>query len=222
MERLRIPTPEPATPQAVAEAIGQIARSFQWSGPIGCGFPAVVRDGIVRTAANIDSTWIGTDAAHLISETTGCPAVVLNDADAAGLAEMRFGAGRGAGGVVLMVTVGTGLGTALFTHGRLVPNSELGHVFLHDMKAEHYASDAVRKRLDLPWEEWGSRFSEYLRHLENLFWPDLIIIGGGASKRFEKFSGSLVLRTPVAPAALLNNAGMIGAAVAAAEAGRSG
>lgn len=220
-ERVRIPTPEPATPEAVAAAVRQVAASFGWSGPMGCGFPAVMRGGVVRTAANIDASWIGVDAAALFSKATACPTTVLNDADAAGVAEMRFGAGRDAGGVVLVVTVGTGLGTALFTDHRLVPNSELGHLLLHDMKAEHYASDAIRKRLDLSWDDWGGRFNEYLRHLESLFWPTLIIIGGGASKRFDKFSGSLVLRTPVVPAALRNDAGMIGAAVAAAE-GREG
>lgn len=216
-ERVRIPTPEPATPEAVAEAVKQVAASFGWSGPMGCGFPAVVQNGMVRTAANIDPAWIGADVAALLSTATGCPTTVLNDADAAGLAEMRFGAGRNASGVVVVVTVGTGLGTAVFTNGKLLPNSELGHLLLHDMKAEHYASDAARKRLDLSWDDWGGRFNEYLRHLESLFWPTLIIIGGGASKKFDRFSGSLVLRTPVVPAFLRNDAGMIGAAAAAAE-----
>jgi len=217
-ERIRIPTPEPATPQTVAEAITQIVRSFEWGGPVGCGFPAVVQGGIIRTAANIDQSWIGTDAARLVTEETGCSTFVLNDADAAGIAEMRFGAGREVHGVVFIVTVGTGLGTALFVDGILLPNTELGHLFLHDVKAERYASDATRKKLDLSWEDWGARFNEYLLHLESLFWPDLVIIGGGASKKYDKFAGLLSLRSPVVPAALLNNAGMIGAAVAAREA----
>ncbi len=221
-ERVRIPTPEPATPSAVAEAVKRVVSSFGWDGPVGCGFPAVVRHGIVRTAANIDPSWIGVDAAALFSEATGCPTTVLNDADAAGIAEMRFGAGRNANGVVIVVTVGTGLGTAVFTGGRLVPNAELGHLLLHGMEAERYASDAVRKREDLSWEEWGGRFNEYLRHLEGLFWPDLIIVGGGASKRFEKFSDRLVLCTPVVPAALRNDAGMIGAALASRSSTRAG
>lgn len=218
-DRVRIPTPEPATPEAVAEAVRQVAASFAWTGLLGCGFPAVIQDGVVRSAANIAKAWIGTDARALFSRVTGCRCTVLNDADAAGIAEMRFGAGRGTGGVVLIVTVGTGLGTALFINGALVPNTELGHLLLHDMEAEHYASDAVRKRLDLSWEQWGTRFNEYLLHVESLFWPDLIIIGGGASKKFEKFSGCLTVRTRVVPACLRNEAGMVGAAVAAGHGG---
>lgn len=214
-ERWRIPTPTTATPQSIATAIDEICRHFDWDGPIGCGFPAVICNGVVRTAANIDPTWIGTDIAALLTLKTGLPARVINDADAAGLAEMRFGAGVGEQGTVLMVTAGTGLGTALFRNGVLTPNTELGHLQLKGQKAEHYASAAVKERLALPYAEWAQRFDSFLRHLEDLFWPDLFIIGGEICRRHEEFLPFLTVRTKVVPAALRNDAGIIGAALSA-------
>jgi polyphosphate glucokinase len=211
--RHRVPTPEPSKPDRVAEAVAQIAQHFDWHGPIGCGFPAVVRGGVTLTAANIHKKWVGTNAAALFAEVTGCPVRVVNDADAAGLAEMCFGAGRGRNGVVLLVTIGTGLGSALFTDGRLLPNAELGHVELDGEDAELRASDAARKRDKLSWKKWGERFNHYLQYLEKLFWPDLIILGGGSSKQFERFAKCLDLQAQVVPAQMLNDAGIVGAAL---------
>ncbi len=215
-ERIRLPTPEPSKPKAIAEVITQIALRFNWKGPIGCGFPAVMRRGVALTAANIHKSWIGTDAAALFSEATGCRCTVINDADAAGLAEIHFGAGRRhQQGVVLIVTVGTGIGTALFVDGHLLPNTELGHIEMGGQEAEAVASDAARKREDLKWDVWAARFDAYLQTMERLFWPDLIIIGGGIVKKQEKFMPLLNVRVPVVPAQLGNNAGIVGAALAA-------
>jgi len=199
----------------VAKVFAQIASNFEWNGPIGCGFPAAVQHGIARTASNIDDSWIGTDAAKLFSEKSCCPVTVINDADAAGLAEMAFGAGKGRGGVVLIVTIGTGLGTSLFTNGVLLPNTELGHIEINCEDAEIMASDAARKRDDLSWSKWAKRFNLYLTRLENLVWPDLIILGGGASKKFDKFLPHLNVHSEIVPAEALNEAGIIGAALAA-------
>jgi polyphosphate glucokinase len=194
--------------------VAEIARHFDWNGPIGCGFPAVVQQGITRTAANVDKAWIDADAARLISEATGCPVKVMNDADVAGLAEMTFGAGQGRMGVVLVVTIGTGLGTALFTNGMLLPNTELGHIEIDGKDAELLASDAARKREDLSWNIWAARFDTYLNRLQALIWPDLIILGGGASKKYEKFAAYLTVKTEIVIAEALNEAGIIGAALA--------
>ncbi len=212
--RFRVRTPNPAKPRPVAETVGEIARHFAWSGPIGCGFPAVVQSGVVRSAANIHDKWIGVDAKTLFSEACGYPVTVINDADAAGLAEMTFGAGQGRKGVVLLITIGTGLGSALFTDGHLVPNTELGHIEIDGEDAEQRASDAARQREKLSWKRWGKRFNIYLGALEHLFSPDLFILGGGISKDYEKFIPLLNLRAEVQPARLLNEAGIIGAALA--------
>jgi polyphosphate glucokinase len=212
--RHRIPTPAPATPESVALTIAEMARHFNWKGIIGCGFPAVVQNGVAKTAANVDDSWIGTDVNKLFSKATGLPVFVVNDADAAGMAEMKFGAGKGVRGLVLLCTIGTGIGTVLFNNGRLVPNTEFGHIEFRGMDAEKFVSDAARKAEDLTWEEWASRFSDYLNALEFLIWPDLIILGGGASKKGDKFMQYLDLKTPVIPAELLNNAGLVGAALA--------
>jgi polyphosphate glucokinase len=212
-KRHRIETPNPATPQAVAEVIKAIANYFKWEGPIGCGFPAVVLNGVVKTASNIDKSWIETDARKIFTQTTGLPTWVINDADAAGLAAVRFGAGKGVKGSVLMLTVGTGIGSAFFTKGRLLPNTELGHLILNGHNAEKYTSDATRKTEKLSWEERGKRFNEYLMEMERLFWPELIIIGGGVSKKMDKFASQLTLKTKVVPAMLLNEAGIIGSAL---------
>lgn len=209
-DRLRIPTPPSGTPKEIAEIIGQIAKKLQWQGPIGVGFPSVVQNGIAKTAANIDKGFIGLNVEKLFSESTGCQVKVVNDADAAGLAEMKFGAGNNNKGVVILITVGTGIGTVIFIKGKLLPNTELGHIIFKNMEAEHYVSDATRQKLDLSWNEWALRFDEYLQYLENLFWPDLFIIGGGVSKNEHKFFQYLKVRTNVIPAQLQNNAGIIG------------
>lgn len=214
-ERLRIATPQPATPDAVADTVGIIIRHFNWTGPVGCGLPSVVQNGVARTAANIDSSWIGTDVRTLLSQRTGCPVSVINDADAAGIAEMRFGAGRGRNGTILMVTVGTGLGTALFRDGTLVPNTELGHLLLNGKVAEKYASAAAREDLGLSYKTWAKRLDLYLHQLQSLFWPDLFILGGGISKKHEKFFPFLTIETEFLPAVLRNQAGIVGAALAA-------
>ena len=213
--RYRVPTPDTAKPRPVAEAVAQIARNFTWEGPIGCGYPGVVRQGVTLTAANISKRWVGLDAEMLLGEATGCPVHLINDADAAGLAEMTFGAGRGREGVVLVVTIGTGLGTALFTNGQLVPNCEFGHLKIDGEDAEVHATDAARQREDLTWKKWASNFDRFLRSLEELVWPDLIILGGGVSKHHEEFIPRLTVQAEVVPAQLLNEAGIIGAALSA-------
>lgn len=213
--RCRIPTPSPAKPGAVSEAVAEVVKQFNWHGPVGCGFPAAIRSGVVLTAANIHKSWIGTDAVARFSEATGCPMVVINDADAAGLAEMNFGAGKGRQGVVLIVTIGTGLGTALFTEGCLLPNAELGHIEVGGVDAEWRASDAARKREGLSWKKWARRLDTYLDTLERLLWPDLIILGGGVSKHHENFIPLLTVKAEVVPAQLQNEAGIVGAALAA-------
>lgn len=213
--RKRIETPEGARPKAVAAVVGELARRFNWQGPVGVGFPGVVQNGIVRTAANVHKKWIDTDAAALLGEATGCPASVINDADAAGLAEMSFGAGRGVPGVVMVITIGTGIGTALFSSGVLVPNTELGHLIIRGKEAEARASDAARQEAGLSWKKWAGRFNEYLLELQRLFWPDMFILGGGASKEFEKYAEYLSVPVMIVPAALLNEAGIVGAALAA-------
>lgn len=214
-DRYRIPTPNPATPDEVAKTIAAIADHFNWKDPIGVGFPAVIQNGFARTAANIDKSWINVNAEKIISKQTGCFVRVFNDADAAGVAEMKFGAGQDNNGVVLLVTIGTGIGTVIFNRGKLLPNTELGHVEFKGEEGESYASDATRQRLNLSWDEWGARINEYLVHMENLFWPDLIIVGGGVSKHAEKFFTQLTVKTKVVPAQLLNNAGIVGAAIEA-------
>ena len=216
-ERHRIPTPNPSTPDAVAKVLRKLTRYFEWNGPVGCGFPAVIRNGVARTASNIHKDWIGTDVIQLFSERTNCPVQVLNDADAAGIAEMTFGAGRDQKGLAVLITVGTGLGSSLFTNGQLFPNTEFGQLLLNGKIAEKYASDAVRKNLDLSWKKWAKRFDEYLHHLEMLLWPDVIILGGGVSKKMDKFAHYLTVKTEVIPARLQNHAGIIGAALFAEQ-----
>lgn len=216
-DRYRIKTPKPATPKKVATVVKEIAEHFDWKEDIGIGFPAVVQNGVVHTASNIDDSWIEVEADKLFSEVTGLDCHMINDADAAGLAEMAFGRGKDQDGTVVLVTIGTGLGSALFRDGVLVPNMELGHIKLKGKVAEKYASDRTRKKKDLKWKKWGKRFNRYLKRLESLIWPDLIILGGGASKKFHKFEKKIKNRTPVAPAELLNEAGIIGAAVSVAH-----
>lgn len=216
-DRYRLETPQPAAPKAVVKTIKKVARRFKYNGPVGVGFPAVVLDGTVLSAANVDDDWIGFAGQQAIADALNCPVKLLNDADAAGIAEMRFGAGRNRKGLIMILTLGTGIGSALFINGRLVPNCELGHLYLpgHKRDAEEYASDRVRSDQDLGWKQWAGRLDEYLLHLEGLFSPNLFILGGGVSKKHRKFIPHLSLRTEVVPAVLRNEAGIVGAAMAA-------
>jgi polyphosphate glucokinase len=213
-ERVRIKTPERAEPEPVAKVVDQIARSFDWKAPIGIGFPAPIKGGVAMMAANISEKWIGTNADELFTRITGCSCTMINDADAAGLAEMAFGAGRGQLGTVIMVTLGTGIGSAIFYNGKLLPNTEFGHIEIEGQDAEFRASDAARQREDLSWKKYARRLDRYLKMMEKLFWPDLFIVGGGISKESEKFLPLLDIKTPIVPAQLLNQAGIIGAALA--------
>lgn len=215
-ERFRLRTPVPATPNAVAETVAEVVSHFGWRGQVGCGFPAVVRHGRVDTAANISNKWIGVDARALFEGATGCTFTVLNDADVAGMAEMRLGAGRGRRGVVLVLTLGTGIGSALFVDGVLVPNTEFGHLEINGLKAEHWTSDRVRERKGLSWKKWARRLDTYLKAVHFYTWPELIILGGGVSKRHEKYIHRLSVDVEVLPAQLRNEAGIVGAAAAAA------
>ncbi|WP_444665177.1 polyphosphate--glucose phosphotransferase [Cellulomonas sp. CW35] len=217
-DRLRIPTPQPATPDAVARTVGEIVDSFDLDKhvPIGVTFPAVMLHGVAQSAANVDDSWIGTDAQTLFAEATGRHVVAVNDADAAGFAEARYGAAKDVSGVVLVVTLGTGIGSALVVDGCLVPNTELGHLEIDGHDAESRASDAARDRDGLDFEQWAQRLQRYFSVVENLFWPDLIVVGGGVSKHHEKFLPLLDLRTRIVPAQLRNAAGIVGAAALAA------
>ncbi len=215
-ERKKIQTPHPATPDAVIDVAARLVQDFSWTGPVGMTFPGVVVAGVVHTAANVDHGWIGVDAAKTFEAATRLTATVLNDADAAGAAEMRFGAGKGASGTVLLLTFGTGIGSALFTDGVLVPNTEFGHIEIRGKDAEKRASELAREERDLSWEAWAERVDEYLAHMEALLSPGLIIIGGGISRKSDKFLPLLSgLRARVVPAALHNDAGIVGAALAA-------
>ncbi|MFQ5570197.1 MAG: polyphosphate--glucose phosphotransferase [Rhodothermales bacterium] len=216
-KRHRIDTPHPATPETVARVVAHLTRHFDWHGPVGITLPARVKNGIALTAANIDASWIGTDAGAAFARETGCPSLVINDADAAALAEMAFGAGRGHTGLVLMLTFGTGIGSGLIMNGTLVPNTELGHLELNGRKAESYAADRARKQGNLSWKQWAKRVQEYLDLVEFLLAPDLIILGGGISrpKKREQYLHLLKTKAVLAPAQLQNEAGIIGAAFAA-------
>lgn len=218
-DRYRIPTPQPATPTAVIDTICKIVNGFEWQGPVGCGFPAAVVNEVVKTASNIDKSWIGVNASEQIEDTTGCPTHLVNDVDAAGYAEMKFGAGKHEKGTVFIAAFGTGIGTAIFRNKELVPNTELGFLKLNGKPAEHYAANSVRERDNLNWETWGRRVNEYLEEVESLFWPNLIIVGGGVSKKFHEFQPYISVQTPVVPAKNRNHAGIIGAALAAKNAG---
>jgi polyphosphate glucokinase len=215
--RQKVATPRPSTPSAVADVVRELASSFGWSGVTGATFPGVVTAGTVRTAANVDPSWIGTDAAALFGKAIGSEVTVLNDADAAGIAEMTFGAGKGERGTVLMLTFGTGVGSALFTGGLLVPNTEFGHIEIRGKDAEKRASERAKQDHGWGWKDWSSRVEEHLKHMEALLAPDLIIVGGGISKESEKWIPLLTgIRAKIVPAALQNDAGIVGAAMAAA------
>ncbi|MEI6492121.1 MAG: ROK family protein [Verrucomicrobiota bacterium] len=213
-ERFRIPTPHPALPNAVADVVEQIAKHFDYSGPAGITFPAIIKKGVVYSATNVDKSWIGTDAAELFRRHLDGPVTVVNDADAAGIAEMHFGAGRGRDGVVILLTFGTGIGSAIFHNGKLLPNSEFGHIQIRGKAVEKRASEKVREEKGLSWKKWAGRVSDYLAYLEELFSPDLFIIGGGVSNKAEKFLPFLASKTEVIiePAQMRNEAGIIGAA----------
>jgi polyphosphate glucokinase len=218
--RQKIATPRPAKPDAVADVVKQLTTSFSWSGPIGITFPGVVIDGVTRTAANLDPAWIGTDAGALFAKATANQVRVLNDADAAGVAEITFGAGVGQKGTVLMLTFGTGIGSALFIEGLLVPNTEFGHIEIHGHDAETRASERAKELGDLSWGKWAGRVDEYLQHIEALLSPHLIIVGGGISKQSEKWVPRLTgIRAKIVPAVLLNDAGIVGAAMATTSSG---
>lgn len=213
-DRFRIPTPQPSTPAAVAATVAAVVSHHRWDGPIGVTIPGVVKHGVVSTAANIDDAWIGTNAEELFAAVTGRPAKVLNDADAAGTAEMTYGIGAAEPGLVILLTFGTGIGSAMFYEGRLIPNSELGHLEFSGMVAEHYAAARLVERDDMAIEPWARRVGEYLRYVERALTPDLFIFGGGISKRFDQFAQFLEVATPVKVAELRNNAGIVGAALA--------
>jgi polyphosphate glucokinase len=216
-ERIRIETPQPSLPDPVYGVVAKIVESFGWNGQIGVTFPGVMKSGVTYTAANVDKSWIGTDVDAGLEKLIPGSVVTLNDADAAGIAEMRYGAGRDQGGVVLMLTFGTGIGSALFTDGMLVPNTEFGHIQVDGDDGERRASAAAREREGLDYPTWAARVDRYLDVLEAGLWPDLIIVGGGVSKKAHKWVPLLTTRTPVVPAQLQNDAGIVGAALAAAE-----
>ncbi len=217
-ERVRIDTPHPATPDSVANTVADLLEQLGAEGPIGLTLPAVVRQNVVETASNIDEAWIGIDAARLFGDMTQRPVGVVNDADAAGIAEVRYGAGAGVSGVVAVITLGTGIGSALFVDGTLVPNTELGHLHLHGGDAEDWAAESVRENEELSWKDWSHRLQRYFEQIERLLWPDLIIIGGGISKKSDKFLPHINVNTKIVPATLHNDAGIVGAALFAPEA----
>jgi len=216
-DRVRIKTPKKAEPEPVAQVVAEIAKAFNWTSPIGIGFPAPIKGGVALMAANVSDKWVGTNADELFTQTTGCSCTLVNDADAAGLAEMKFGAGKGQPGTVVMVTLGTGIGSAIFYRGNLLPNTEFGHLEMKGKDAEHRASDAVRQRDELSWKKYAKRLNKFLTAMERLFTPDLFIIGGGISKESDKYIPLLKIETPVIPAQLLNEAGIVGAALAVRE-----
>lgn len=218
-DRLRIATPEEATPDAVCDVVGQIADHFSVASdlPVGITLPAVVTHGVVRSAANIDRSWVGLDADALFSERLGRPVHVVNDADAAGVAELHHGAARGRAGLVVLTTLGTGIGSAMIMDGVLVPNTEFGHLELEGHDAESRAAESAREREGLDWQQWAARLQAYYAHLQSLVWPDLIVVGGGVSKHADHFLPLLDLRTEIVPAKLRNKAGIIGAAHLAAR-----
>ncbi len=211
-ERYKFSTPKPSTPESVAKTIKKLIKHFDWKGPVGCGFPSIIRKGIAVTAANIDKSWVGEDIKKRFEKVCKRPFYILNDADAAGLAEVTFGAGKGVKGTVLMVTIGSGIGTGLFLDGKLLPNSEFGHLFFKNMLAEHYCSSSAKEKEKLDMETWGKRFNEYLHHLDRLLSVDLYILGGGISRMFDDFKAYLDVEGTVIPASFQNNAGTIGAA----------
>ncbi|KAA0100969.1 ROK family protein [Mycolicibacterium sp. P1-18] len=219
-ERFKLPTPQPSTPDAVAKTIAAVVKEFGWDGPLGVTYPGVVTGGIVRTAANVDKGWIGTNAQEVIgAELGGRRVTVLNDADAAGLAEEKFGAGKDNTGVIVLLTFGTGIGSAVIHDGVLLPNTEFGHLEVGGKEAEHRAASSIKEAKDWSYERWTKEVTKVLVAIENAIWPDLFIAGGGISRKAEKWIPMLQNRTPVVGAALQNEAGIVGAAMAADAAG---
>jgi len=216
-DRYKVLTPQPSTPAAIAKTVAEVVKHFDWNGPLGVTYPGVVVNGVVQTAANVDKSWIGTDADDVISAAVGGQTVtVLNDADAAGLAEEHYGAGRDKSGVIVLLTFGTGIGSAVIHNGVLLPNTEFGHLEVHGKEAEHRAASSVKERKDWSYERWSEEVTKVLVTIENALWPDLFIAGGGISRKSDKWIPLLKNRTPVVPAKLLNEAGIVGAAMAAA------
>lgn len=216
-DRHRIKTPQKATPNAVGDVVAELVDHFGWDGPIGCTFPAIIKKGVAYSAANVDDSWIGVDGEKLLRQKINCPVRLLNDADAAGVAEMAFGAGAGRKGVIIMLTLGTGIGSAIFVDGKLLPNTEFGHMEIRGKDAEDRAADRIRKEEDLSWQAWAERVDEFLGRMEHLFSPDLFIIGGGVSKKHAKYFPYLETTAEIVPAKLRNQAGIIGAALAARD-----
>jgi polyphosphate glucokinase len=214
-DRYRLKTPKGAEPEPVAAVVAEVVKHFEWKGPVGIGFPAPIKHGVAKMAANISKAWVGLNVDELFSQATGCAVVTMNDADAAGLAEMTFGAGKGQKGSVIMITLGTGIGTAIFYGGKLFPNAEFGQLEIKGAPAEARASAAAREQEDLPWKKYAKRLNRYLATMEMLFWPDLFIVGGGISKEHEKFIPLLKIDAPIIPAQFFNEAGIVGAALAA-------
>lgn len=215
-EKLKVLTPQPSDTKSVLKIILQMIKQFKYKGPVGCGFPAIIHHGVAKSAANIDDSWLNLDIEKFFSKETGHPFYVANDADVAGLAEVKFGKAKQKG-MVIVLTVGTGIGSGMFLDGKLIPNTELGHLYYKDSVYEHYVSNSARKKDNLSWEDWAPSFSEYLQHLEKLFSPDLFVIGGGASSRFDRFGNLLKIETPVIPAEFENDAGVLGAAMYAGD-----
>ena len=216
-ERAKYPTPHPSTPDAVAQVVTRLLTEAGWVGKVGATFPAVIQHGVARTAANVDPSWIGTDVDAVFTKATGCDVTVLNDADAAGLAEVRYGAAKGVRGVVILLTFGTGIGSGMFLDGKLVPNTELGHLELDGRDAEDRAAASAKDHEGLSYKQWAKRVQRYMSHVEALFTPDLFVVGGGVSRNADRWVPLLDLHTPIKPAELLNNAGIVGAALAAHE-----
>jgi polyphosphate glucokinase len=217
-ERVRIETPDESTPENVIEVVLEILSKFDWDEPFGCAFPGIVHHGVVRSAANVDKSWIGVDLAAELGRRTGHRVVVVNDADAAGVAEGRFGAAAGVDGTVVLITLGTGIGSAVLLDGALLPNTEFGHIYLEGGKeAEEYAAASVREEKHLSWTQWAKRLQKYYAHLEFVLSPELFVVGGGVSKKADKYLPLLDLQTPIVPAELRNDAGIIGAALLAVE-----
>jgi polyphosphate glucokinase len=215
-ERFRIPTPQSREPEEMAEVFGQIVKHFDYNGPIGCGFPTIIKNGVCKAYGNLSKEWLGVNAEELFSDYSGMPVTVINDADAAGYASMNYGVGKGKQGLVLMITIGTGLGSGAFWNGELIPNFELGQIpYKKHKKIELYAAASIKEKEQLSYKKWGKRFNKFLEYVDLIISPDLIIIGGGTSKDFHEFKNHIKIKTPVVAATLENNAGIIGAATAA-------
>ena len=217
-DKIRVLTPSPSTPDTLAKAVKEITKQIDIKNKdAGCGFPAILKNGVSLSAANIDKSWIGTNVSKVLQKKTGIRFTVGNDADVAGKAEMKYGRGKGVNGLVIVLTLGTGIGSAVFYDGKLIPNTEFGHLKYKNGIAEHHVSYKLKKINDLSWKDWGKRLNEYFKHLEFIFSPDLIILGGGGSKKFDNYKEYLNLNTKIVSASLLNDAGVIGAAVMAHE-----